>query len=237
MAGILFRTAGRLLKWPLTVLIRPYPRLNARVWDLQYALGLWSYLDQPGSGSPLDLIQKYAPQARILDLGCGTTVNLPLVPGSYRHYHGVDISRTAIRRARSLRRADASFEVADVLSYQPAGQYDVILLREILYYFPLDDAMALLHRLAPALTPHGAIIVGVYDTGTPEGAALLDRVRDCGLAVAEELAEPSEGGLLPVTIVLRTATGAGVARLRASTTTADERRATERGGHSAADQR
>jgi hypothetical protein len=27
-----------------------------------------------------------------LDLGCGTSVNLALTPGTYQHYHGVDIN-------------------------------------------------------------------------------------------------------------------------------------------------
>lgn len=196
MTGVAFRTtafhaAARVLKWPLTALVRPYPRLNQLVWDVQYALGLWGYLDRPGGGAtPLDLIDTYAPRARILDLGCGTTANLPLVPGRYRHYHGVDISRAAIRRARSLRRPDTSFEVADVLSYQPTGAYDVILLREVVYYFPVDRVAGLLRRLAGALAPDGKLIVGIYDVTSAGGREVAQQVRTCGLPVVEERAEP-----------------------------------------------
>lgn len=199
MANTVFRTAGRLAKWPLTALIRPYPRLNARVWDLQYALGLWSYLDKSGSEGgdlPLDLIARYADRPRILDLGCGTTVNLRLVPGRYRHYHGVDISRTAIRRARALRRPDTSFEVADVLAYRPTATYDVILLREVLYYFPLDEVPGLLRRLAAALAPDGVLMVSLYDSSS----AILDMLRHCGLTVVDELSAESGGG---TTVILR----------------------------------
>lgn len=194
MANTVFRTAGRLVKWPLTTLIRPYPWLNARVWDLQYALGFWSYLDRSAGELPLDLIAKYADQPRILDLGCGTTVNLRLVPGRYRHYHGVDISRAAIRRARALRRPDTSFEVADVLGYRPIATYDVILLREVLYYFPLAEIPSLLHRLAAALTPDGVIIVTLYDSSP----AILDTLRHSGLAMVDELPTPHG-----TTVVLR----------------------------------
>ncbi|WP_157248200.1 class I SAM-dependent methyltransferase [Nonomuraea typhae] len=191
--GVVFRAAGRLLKWPLTVLVRPYPWLNARVWDLQYALGLWSYLDRPGGSTVPDLIGKYARLPRILDLGCGATANLTL--HRYASYHGVDISRTAIRRARALRRPGSTYEVADVLTYRPAAPYDVILLREVLYYFPDEQAVALLRRLAATLAPDGVVIVTI----TAGGGALLGKVRACGLDVAEELADPAG----PATIVLR----------------------------------
>jgi SAM-dependent methyltransferase len=191
MTGLAFHTAARVLKWPLTALVRPYPRLNQLVWDVQYALGLWAYLDRPGDGAaPLDLVERYAPRARILDLGCGTTVNLPLAPGRYRHYHGVDISRAAIRRARSLRRPDTSFEVADVLSYRPTGAYDVILLREVVYYFPVDRVAGLLHRLAGSLAPDGKLIVGIYDVAGAGGRTVAEQVRTCGLTVVEERSEP-----------------------------------------------
>jgi trans-aconitate methyltransferase len=216
MASLVFRAAGRALKWPLTVLIRPYPRLNALVWDVQYALGLWNYLDRPGGRTPLELIERYAPRPRILDLGCGTTVNLRLLPGRYRHYHGVDISRTAIRRARALGRPDASFEVADVLGYRPTGVYDVILLREVLYYFPVDEVGGLLRRLAGALTPRGVVVVALYDTTSASGRALRDRVRDGGLAVVEERTEPSPGGSPATTIVLAPAGAAEAIAARAA---------------------
>jgi trans-aconitate methyltransferase len=192
VASLAFRTAGRLLKWPMTVLIRPYPRINALVWDVQYALGLWRYLDRPGDRTPLALVERYADRPRILDLGCGTTVNLPLAPGRYRHYHGVDISRKAIHQARALRRPDTSFEVADVLRYRPAGSYDVILLREVLYYLPVEEVPGLLRRLAGGLTTRGVILISIYQTTSPACAALLDRVRDCGLAVVAE-EEPDSG--------------------------------------------
>jgi SAM-dependent methyltransferase len=206
MANAVFRTAGRVLKWPMVTLIRPWPWLNARVWDLQYALGLWKYLDRADGPAPLDLIGRYSARPRILDLGCGTTVNLRLTPDRYSHYHGVDISRAAIQRARALRRPDTTFEVADVLGYRPTSVYDVILLREVLYYLPVDEAAGMLLRLAQALTPHGAIIVSIYDD-TIEGGALLDAVRGCGLPVAGEATEVSPQGRRAATLVLRPAGG------------------------------
>jgi SAM-dependent methyltransferase len=205
LANRLFRLGGRVLRWPLTVLVRPYPRLHGLLWDLEYALGLWRYLDRSPGRTPVALIDAYAVRPRILDLGCGTSANLPLVAGRYRHYHGVDISRAAIRTARRLRRPDATYEVADVLSYRPTGSWDVILLREVLYYFPLPEIAPLLRRLADALSPDGVIIVSLYETADDAGRALLECLRECGLTIREELAEPSPGQPSAMTIVLAAA--------------------------------
>ncbi|WFE20075.1 class I SAM-dependent methyltransferase [Solwaraspora sp. WMMD937] len=193
MAHPLFRLAAQALNWPLTVLVRPYPRVNAVMWDLQYALGLWRYLDQGRDRAPLELAQRVTPRPRILDLGCGTTVNLALPPGGYRHYHGVDISRAAIRRARALRRPDTSFEAADLLTYRTDERYDVVLFREVLYYFSVDDAVGLLHRAADLLRPGGRVLVWVYDGTTDAGRELLSRARSCGLPVHDELVGGAAG--------------------------------------------
>ncbi|NYT92262.1 bifunctional 2-polyprenyl-6-hydroxyphenol methylase/3-demethylubiquinol 3-O-methyltransferase UbiG [Salinispora sp. H7-4] len=201
MGGAVVRAVARALHWPLAVLIRPYPRLNALLWEAQYALGRWNYLDRAGDHATVQLIHRWVPRPRILDLGCGSTVNLVLPPAGYRHYHGVDISRTALRRARSLRRPRSSFQVADVLSYQATEAYDVILLREVLYYFPAEQAIALLHRMARALAPGGVLIVWLYDSGGAH-AALAGRIRGCGLTVYEEKTQLRDGAPAGGTFVL-----------------------------------
>ena len=171
-------------------MLRPFPRLNAAAWNAQYRLGVWNYLDAPGAGAEmLQFVERYSSHAKILDLGCGTSASVPLVPGRYRHYHGVDISATAIRQARRLKRPDTSFEVADIFTYEPDEHYDAILLREVLYYFSADEAVELLRRLARFLSADGKIFVQVWRGGTSvhsTPAQFADLVRDCGLMVVEE---------------------------------------------------
>ncbi|MFG2060968.1 class I SAM-dependent methyltransferase [Micromonospora sp. NPDC048871] len=167
---------------PVRALVRRSPRLNAALWDAQYALGFWGYLDEAGGGSvPLSLIEEWAPHPTILDLGCGTSANLTLSPGRYRHYHGVDISRRAIRTARSLNRADASYAVADIRGYLPPDRYDAILLREVIYYLSVDEAAELLGRLPGLLTPRGRILVQIYDV--QRSRQFVQVIQDCGLDV------------------------------------------------------
>ncbi|WP_018219679.1 class I SAM-dependent methyltransferase [Salinispora pacifica] len=217
------RAVARVLHRPLAVLIRPYPRLNALLWETQYALGRWNYLDRAGDHTTVQLIHRWVSRPRILDLGCGSTVNLVLPPAGYRHYHGVDISRTALRRARSLRRPHSSFEVADVLTYRATEAYDVILLREVLYYFPADRAVALLHRMARVLAPGGVLIVWLYDSGGAH-AALADRIRGCGLTVHEEKTQLHDGAPAGGTFVLGPAPAGQQPREATGSRTAGERR-------------
>jgi SAM-dependent methyltransferase len=180
--------ALRPLSWlskPVKAAVRPFPKLNAALWNTQYRLGMWNYLDA-GSDGPqaLAVIQEFSPNPKILDLGCGTSVNLPLLPGGYRLYHGVDISATAISRGRALGRPNTSFEVADILRYRTAERYNAILLREVIYYFALDEVAGLLDRLVDFLEPGGKIYVSLWTEYAH--APVADIVRNCGLAVVHE---------------------------------------------------
>jgi len=167
----------KLIAPPVKAFTRKFPRLDAASWDLQYRLGLWDYLDagQPAGRELLQIIEQYAPQPSILDLGCGTTVNLPLEPGTFRRYHGVDISAKAIARARMLGRADATYETADVLTYVPQEAFDAILLREVIYYLPEAKVSGFLRRLSGFLTPTGVISIQVWaDENNPGLIAAIE---------------------------------------------------------------
>lgn len=184
------RTMARLVGVPVRALVRRSTRLNAALWDTQYALGFWGYLDGAGDGAmPLSLIETWAPRPTILDLGCGTSANLPLTQGRYRHYHGVDISRRAIEAARSLDRPDASYEVADIRAYRSLERYDAILLREVIYYLSVAEAEHLLRRLPDMLTARGRIMVQIYDVDRSQ--QFVEVIRGCGLDVTTRL--PTDG--------------------------------------------
>lgn len=171
---------------PVKALARSSPRLNAALWDVQYKLGLWDYLDGGDvAGRELaEVIEKCTPQASILDLGCGTSANLPLEPGTYRHYHGVDISAKAIKRARTLRRAHATYETADILTYAPRETYDAILLREVIYYLPLGQVSGFLARLSGFLAPGGIILIQVWEGERTPG--LIAAIQRSALPVVQE---------------------------------------------------
>lgn len=178
---------------PVKALVRPFPRLNAALWNAQYRLGIWDYLDAKTDGQePLLLAERHTPHPAILDLGCGTSTNLRLAPGTYRRYHGVDISGKAITRARALARPECTFEVADILRYETSERFDVILLREVLYYLPVQALKGFLRRLAGWLNPGGKIIIQIWSPGAHDD--IIAAIRDCGLPSQEETAHESGGG-------------------------------------------
>lgn len=188
--------------WGICAYSTAYPevlRLNAVSWDLQYRLGFWDYLDGERAGHGLlQIMQKYAPQASILDLGCGASANLPLLPGTYRHYHGVDISEKAIERARALGRVDTSYETADILSYVPKETYDAIVLSEVLGHLPEAKISGFLRRLSGFLTSDGVILIQIWAGGMNPG--LTTAIEGSGLPMVQETnAEPDAG--LPRKIV------------------------------------
>ncbi|MEU4690067.1 class I SAM-dependent methyltransferase [Actinoplanes sp. NPDC023714] len=158
--------------------------VRRRLWDSEYAAGRWDFLDTSQDDLPNTLITKFADGGRILDLGCGTTQNLHLEAGGYALYHGVDISPDAIARARALGRPDSAYDVADVVSYPITGRYDLILLREVIYYLPLRAAARLVRRCGDSLTDGGVVAVIIWNTemyGRTAAAA-----RRCGLPIVDE---------------------------------------------------
>jgi trans-aconitate methyltransferase len=171
------------------------------VWNVQYKLGMWKCLDSYSDGfQVLALVNEYVPNARILDLGCGTSANLPLHAGICKHYHGVDISEQAIKEARALARPNTSYEAADILTYCTDQIYDAILLREVLYYFESKEINELLHRVSSFLAPDGKVFIQLYDVSKIKDG--IDVVRNCGLAVLEERPRQQESGSVGLFMVL-----------------------------------
>jgi SAM-dependent methyltransferase len=185
---------------PVKALMRRFPRINAIVWNAQYRLGRWDYMDSEDVTQVLMLVERYFKRPSILDLGCGTSANLPLTPGKYQRYHGVDISANAIKHARALRRHNASFEVADILTYETDEMYDTILLREVIYYIPTQKVAKFLWRIAGLLSPEGKIIIKIWDTNSL--AEFVDVIRNSGLRVLEEHATTLNEGPEGIFIVL-----------------------------------
>jgi SAM-dependent methyltransferase len=185
---------------PVKALMRRSPRLNAIVWNAQYRLGMWNYMDSEDGTQVLMLVERYFKRPSILDLGCGTSANLRLIAGKYQHYHGVDISPNAIEHARALRRPNTSFEVADILTYETNEMYDAILLREVIYYIPAQKVTKFLWRIAGLLSPEGKIIIKIWNTNS--FAEFVNVIRNSGLRVLEEQATRLNEGPEGIFIVL-----------------------------------
>jgi SAM-dependent methyltransferase len=161
------------------------PSISPYIFDLEYKSGAWDYLDSYRGDPYGRIILRYAPSARILDLGCGTARNIELQSGTYSRYVGVDFSPEAIRRARLNPRPNCEYLVANILDYEPEGPFDLVMLREVAYYLPADSWEKLMPRLTGCLAPGGVVVLQLWEKSLLLPA--LAQIQAAGLPILEEI--------------------------------------------------
>lgn len=152
----------------------------AAMWDEQYAAGRWDFL------AGLDQLARYSviagyihylkPGAAVLDVGCGEGLLLRSYrPYGYGRYLGVDIAAQAIARLTALADERTRFVCADAETFQPDGQFDVIVFNESLYYF--RDPLTTFARYSNFLKNDGILIVSTF-FGSPRAVSILKRLKE-----------------------------------------------------------
>lgn len=139
-----------------------------------------------------------AAPARVADLGCGTgTLSVLLAEEGY-DVHGLDLSPEMITRARTkaaatpTARGSLSFDIGDASTPDlPAGTFDVVLSRHVLWALP--DPLAGLRRWCDLLAPGGRLLLveGRWFNGAGLAAAdtqaLVEQVgRTCDVRLLPE---------------------------------------------------
>jgi SAM-dependent methyltransferase len=137
------------------------------LWDKEFASGRWDCLDNMAEDCLYPYVEKYVNEGSILDLGCGPgATGNELSAERYRFYTGVDISEVAVEKARkrterNQRSAKNEYFQADICTYSPARQYDVIVLGDSIYYMPEWRAATMLHRYSGYLNPGGVFVARI----------------------------------------------------------------------------
>ena len=169
----------------LRTIVQTYGNDAARryLWNAEFAGGKWECLTTTAGDCVYPYIEKYARNGRILDLGCGSgnTAN-ELTVACYRDYTGVDISDVALETARQRSEAGGRlgkcrYVRSDISTYQPTGQYDVILFRDSIYYVAWARIPALLARYAHHLRDDGVFIVRMWN-GTGKYRPIAQAIED-----------------------------------------------------------
>jgi ubiquinone/menaquinone biosynthesis C-methylase UbiE len=145
--------------------------------------------DQTAGMIYLSLLRRFLPQVLIgpapsvLDLGCGTGINLleaASVLGPCQRLHGIDIAPRMIDQARRKAAAagvSAVFEVGDAqhVALEDAS-FDLVICNSAYHWFP-DRARAVA-EMSRVLRPGGqAILISVADPGFQEWRRIVDDVR------------------------------------------------------------
>lgn len=138
-----------------------YPQ---EIWDEQYALKQWDYLENISELARYSIITGYIfylnQKGSILEIGCGTGLLYKQLKNlKIKKYKGIDLSGTAIEIARKNNDAAPVFAVADGKDFRDSGKYDVIVFNESLYYF--DDCIKVLAHYKQLLIKNGVFIVSM----------------------------------------------------------------------------
>lgn len=121
--------------------------------------------------------------ANALELGCSIGVLTRQLAARCERLLATDVSEAALTRAR-LRCADlpqVTFERSDVSNEFPKGQFDLILVSEIGYYFSAPDLEILREQIASALAPRAHLLL-VHYTGETNYPLSADTVHEIFLA-------------------------------------------------------
>lgn len=145
------------------------PGTPAAAWESRYAQA-----PQRWSGNPnptlVDLVQELAP-GRAIDLGCGEGADAIWLARQGWTVLGVDISPTAVARARggALEAGvdeRATFECHDLSSWEPAGEIDLVTAA-FLHSREELPRTAILRRAAGHIAPGGHLAIVSHAAAPP----------------------------------------------------------------------
>lgn len=142
-----------------------------RRWDKQYKKGKWDYLANEREAvryqKITDYIKTYGKSKPvILDLGAGEAVlNEKLTTEDYSTFYNVDYSAASIEKANKRDLKNSKNLVADIHTYNPKEQFDVIVFNEAFYYVHDHLKQDVLDRFIGKLNPEGILITSIYKEG------------------------------------------------------------------------
>ena len=113
---------------------------------------------------------------KVIEVGCGEGILANMAAEKFRDYLGVDISRTALKRAkeRNQSHANLKFEANDFFQMNlEDGHYDLMIFSEVFFYFSLEELAPVPEKIEKALKADGVLLLvhcrangGDDDSGT-----------------------------------------------------------------------
>lgn len=189
-----------------------HQRLVLEAPDLAVRRGRWTLADQSGSivarssrlAEPLiqTALLQLLPTAgrfRVLEIGCGSGTYLSFMAGRNPELEatGLELQPEVAELAKKNLAAWGISErvkivVGDVRSHVADAPYDLVTLHQNIYYFGVEERVALLTRLREMLVPGGKILITSATVGGSASLAVLNLwgavTEGCGpLPVPEEM--------------------------------------------------
>lgn len=140
-------------------------RLQRERWNYQYNSGGWeglkSDLEHERFMAAVTLFERYALGGKILEVGCGEAIlQQKLKTDSYAFLLGLDLSDVAIERATKLANDKATYQAADMETFETTQRFEAIIFTESLNY--AKNPTALLKKYQQFLAPNGVIIISMF---------------------------------------------------------------------------
>jgi 2-polyprenyl-3-methyl-5-hydroxy-6-metoxy-1,4-benzoquinol methylase len=166
--GRRFPGAGRAESW-----VRAWEQETGRgdapaskeTWEEQYQKGGWEFMrrldELPRYSVLAGYLRHLKPGGSVLDVGSGEGIlRDEMRVHGYARWVGVDISETAVAKARETADDRAIFLAANAEEYQPDGRFDAVVFNECVYYF--ENPIGTVERYRGFLEPGGVILVSMF---------------------------------------------------------------------------
>ena len=153
--------------------------MDATAWDQKYRGAELLHSAAPNTFVAAELAE--LPAGRALDLAAGEGRNAFWLAERGWQVTAVDFSPVAVSRGRSLaehRGLSVDWVVADLLKYEPDGDYNLVLISYL--HLPKPEMTQILHQAAAAIAPGGTLFLIGHDllnltegVGGPQEADIL----------------------------------------------------------------
>jgi 2-polyprenyl-3-methyl-5-hydroxy-6-metoxy-1,4-benzoquinol methylase len=140
-------------------------------WNKQYKKGRWDNLkngrERIRYQKIADNIGKHSKSASdILALGCGEGILLEnLQDTDFNFFYGMDFSSVSIKKATNKKLKKSKFVCADIHTFTPESNYDVIVFNEAFYYIHETEKANVLKTVLSHLNENGILVISIYREG------------------------------------------------------------------------
>lgn len=135
-------------------------------WELLYNDRSWEFLhsveQRPRHYAIAGIIAEYTNEGgQILDVGCGYGTLFHLISRFNINYTGIDFSKYVIQECENnfIKKNNCSFEAVAFENYKSLALFDVIVLNEFLYYFPLKKINYIVEKAINILNNKNSILI------------------------------------------------------------------------------